>query len=292
MSAISSVTPREPDFEVEIINEDEPRDCIVGGLTELAVVVNGTVDISADGGRYSLRFGQLFVRNANQDYRIEKGEKLAMYRVRFNADWVMETFPAVLKMEGYRLLFMLMPHYALRFYHNTNFKLSPSAVEYVRSLLNGMVDESSQQPEAYDVVVRCLLMNMLVFLCREFVHANISGEKNLHEISAAIAYIEKNFMNPITLEQLSGIAYLSPRHFDRIFKKIYHVSPFEYILKLRLSYACDLLKEKISISSVAEKSGFSDSNYFARCFKKEYGCTPREMRSKLAKEELDEAGLD
>lgn len=292
MSAIGSVTPREPDFEVEIIHEDEPRDCIVGGLTELAVVVNGTVDISADGGHYSLRFGQLFVRNANQDYRIEKGEKLAMYRVRFNADWVMETFPAVLKMEGYRLLFMLMPHYGLRFYHNTNFKLSPSAVEYVRSLLNGMVDESSQQPEAYDVVVRCLLMNMLVFLCREFVHANIPGEKNLHEISAAIAYIEKNFMNPITLEQLSGIAYLSPRHFDRIFKKIYHVSPFEYILKLRLSYACDLLKDNISISSVAEKSGFSDSNYFARCFKKEYGCTPREMRSKLAKEELDEAGLD
>ena len=180
---LESNMKKEPAIQVECITASGKQDCIVGNMTELAVVINGTVTICADGGHFSFRSGQLFVRNAGQDYSIEKEDRLTLFRLRFNKNWLLESFPTVPRMEGYRIFFILMPHYGFRSYYNTHFRLSPSAIEYVRSLFNGMLSESTQQPEAYDAVMRCLLINLLVFLCREIVHANIPGESNLHEIS-------------------------------------------------------------------------------------------------------------
>lgn len=272
-------------INVECLDVSGERDCIVGSVTELVIIINGKVTVCADDGCYMLRSGQLFVRNPYQDYHIEKSDKLTLYRLKFNMNLITESFPEVSRMEGYRIFFVLMPHYGLKSYYNTHFRLSPSAIEYVRSLVNGMLSEKERCPEAYEAVIRCLLINMIVFLCREIVHANIPGESNLHEIATAISYIEKNFTNPITLEQLSNIASLSPRHFDRVFKRIYGISPFEYVLKLRMSYACDLLRdETLSIGNVAGKCGFSDSNYFTRCFKREFGCSPRLLRKSLITE--------
>lgn len=285
---LESNMKKEPAIQVECITASGKQDCIVGNMTELAVVISGTVTICADEGHFSFRSGQLFVRNAGQDYSIEKEDRLTLFRLRFNKNWLLESFPTVPQMEGYRFFFILMPHYGFRSYYNTHFRLLPSAIEYIRSLFNGMLSESTQQPEAYDAVMRCLLINLLVFLCREIVHANIPGESNLHEISCAISYIEKNFMHPVTLEQLSNIASLSPRHFDRIFKKIYNMTPFEYILKLRLSYAYDLLRNTaVSIGSVAEECGFSDSNYFTRCFKREFGRSPSAVRASLVPDDSE-----
>ena len=70
-------------------------------------------------------------------------------------------------------------------------------------------------------------------------------------------------------------------YFCRLFKSVVGVRPMEYIRVLRLEKARRLLtNEKKGISKVALECGFSDVNYFTRCFRRHYGITAGEYRKK------------
>lgn len=96
----------------------------------------------------------------------------------------------------------------------------------------------------------------------------------------AISYINANYTDSTLCAQKicknSGIGATSLR---LLFKKYYQKTPTEYITQLRLEYARTLISCGESISQAAEKSGFTDSKYFARVVKKYYHCTPRELKS-------------
>ncbi len=79
---------------------------------------------------------------------------------------------------------------------------------------------------------------------------------------------------------LAKMSNLSVRHFTRIFRDTYQTSPGNYINNLKMQHACMLLtKTTLNISEVAFQSGFSDSNYFTRQFKKLFQVTPKEYRN-------------
>ena len=98
-------------------------------------------------------------------------------------------------------------------------------------------------------------------------------------LAVAISYIEQNFMEKITLEELASMMNVSVRHFSRLCERTYHISPGNYIAQLKIQYARTLLKNKeLSISEVAYQVGYSDSSYFARHFKRVTGLTPGQYR--------------
>ena len=68
---------------------------------------------------------------------------------------------------------------------------------------------------------------------------------------------------------------MSTTHFRREWTKLYGTPPLQYRDALRLSYAKEyLLSGYYSVTEVAEKCGFEDTNYFIRFFKKHTGITP------------------
>ena len=68
----------------------------------------------------------------------------------------------------------------------------------------------------------------------------------------------------------------------RHFKQINGSSPKEYLIGLRINYACELLDStQLSIGEIAFKSGFNDSNYFTRQFRRVTGRSPRDYRRTL-----------
>lgn len=92
-------------------------------------------------------------------------------------------------------------------------------------------------------------------------------------------YIRKHFNSNITVKELAELSNMSVRNFSRVFHKIYGVPPVKYMLNLRLSHACDLLRNPfLSVSDVAWTCGFQDSNYFTRQFKAFTGYSPTEYR--------------
>ncbi len=92
-------------------------------------------------------------------------------------------------------------------------------------------------------------------------------------------YIDEHYCENITVKQLSTIFQYEETYFGRLFKTATSLSLTEYVRILRLEKAKRLLRsENMEIAAVAEQCGFSDMNYFSRCFKKRQGMTAGEYR--------------
>lgn len=79
----------------------------------------------------------------------------------------------------------------------------------------------------------------------------------------------------IDLCAIRGRYGLSEKYFREKFKKMYGLSPTQYLMSLRLNEAAKLLQEGVlGVSEVAYSSGFSDVYYFSRLFKKKFLCAP------------------
>lgn len=90
-------------------------------------------------------------------------------------------------------------------------------------------------------------------------------------------YIDQNIYSKFTLKELGKIACLSPSQLNRIFKKEYGATPYEYILTQKIETAKTLLKNtNISVKETAYRLNFSDEHYFSNIFKKKCGKPPRE----------------
>jgi AraC family L-rhamnose operon transcriptional activator RhaR/AraC family L-rhamnose operon regulatory protein RhaS len=96
----------------------------------------------------------------------------------------------------------------------------------------------------------------------------------------AIGYLHRHFAETnVSIETLAKELNMSMSSLLRHFRRQNGCSPKEYLLKLRIHCACNMLQESnFGISEIAMRSGFDDSNYFSRQFRKVTGLSPREFR--------------
>ena len=98
-------------------------------------------------------------------------------------------------------------------------------------------------------------------------------------ITAAVEYIRANVGKPITLEELAGIAQLSPYYFSHMFKRETGFSPLEYVINTRIERAKTLLlTTNMTVSEIAEEVGYSNSGSLINLFVKKVGSSPGQYR--------------
>ena len=154
--------------------------------------------------------------------------------------------------------------------------------EYLHSLLTRMLTENSRFDEYSEHFERCYLEELLLMLMRYSVmnekEPDLLNSRDA-DILLATKYIYNNFRKPLTLEEVSSVASLSPTYFSKKFKLITGMGFKEYLNYVRLKHAqTALLTTNSSITDIALEYGFNDSNYFKDLFKKVYGKSPREYR--------------
>lgn len=107
-------------------------------------------------------------------------------------------------------------------------------------------------------------------------HGNKLREFYIHE---ALTYIEHNFQNEITIEDIAGVCGLNRTYFGKIFKEALGKTPQEFLLNYRMLKAAELLKlTSLSIGDVGLAVGYANQMHFSRAFKNNYGISPREWR--------------
>ncbi len=104
-----------------------------------------------------------------------------------------------------------------------------------------------------------------------------------HEMADIIEYITRKYAAKIELHCLAEMACLSVSQFERRFKKLFQLSPLQYILKVRIHRACHFLSQSsMGITQIAQECGFYDHSYFTRKFSKIIGMTPKKYRNSRA----------
>lgn len=99
-------------------------------------------------------------------------------------------------------------------------------------------------------------------------------QQDLDWLTAVVHFIHQHFSETITLNQLSQLAFLSPSHFQRQFKKRLGISPMRYLLSLRIDKAKALIKAGQKMTDVAHLTGFYDQSHFNKYFKIYAGMSP------------------
>lgn len=104
---------------------------------------------------------------------------------------------------------------------------------------------------------------------------SVSRELAMQRLLQAKNYMDDRFLSIGNVREVAAVCYMSEFHFFRSFREAFHITPYQYLLKMRLQLSLDMLKSgKHTISSIATTCGFPDLYTFSKAFKREFGIPP------------------
>ncbi len=151
-----------------------------------------------------------------------------------------------------------------------------------------MIAEYTSQKAGYELAIKALAYELVVLLLRGYLERIYSEKehsgimKNVRRFQKILDFLDSHYREPITIEQLASMACISKYHFCRLFKELTGKSAGDYLHQLRINNALKLLWESdLNITEIALASGFNDTNYFCRVFKKYRHSSPSQYRKNL-----------
>lgn len=156
------------------------------------------------------------------------------------------------------------------------------------TLLNRILKERQGEEIGSDFLNQLLVLELFVLISRAL---KMEWESSIRDktpklkelIEIAVKYIHNNFERDISLGDVAKYVFLSPSYFTRAFKDEVGLSPINYLLKLRVERAKELLEDTDhKISDIALSVGFSNQQRFNEIFKKYSRMTPLQYRKSIS----------
>jgi len=145
-----------------------------------------------------------------------------------------------------------------------------------------LVDKITKAEDyGHEYIEEAAFMEILVMLNKASRKNTVSEEmeesivKYNHQVDEILAYINRNIMNQIKIEELAEQFFLSETYICRIFKAATGTTINKYITGRRISIAKSLLNDGHSVQDTYEQSGFSDYSAFFKAFTKAVGMSPK-----------------
>ena len=107
---------------------------------------------------------------------------------------------------------------------------------------------------------------------------SVQHHTKVHEMVPTIKFLEQNFKNSITIDEIAKFASMSIPSLHKNFKKATSLSPLQFVKQLRLHNAHYLLLDGYNASGAAFESGYTNSAQFSREFKRFFGYSPSTLK--------------
>lgn len=162
----------------------------------------------------------------------------------------------------------LYPQLSLPYSSAEDFNAHPAYMDYARRY---------SQMERYE---KMQLQGLVWIISSYFMKHAVKAHDHLDDrVVKVCTYVKQNIGKTIRQEQLEDVACLTRSHLNRLFHESYGMSSMQYVIRQKVQYAQQLLlTSDMSVSSVAEAIGISDTSYFIRLFRKQIGFTPQDYR--------------
>jgi AraC-like DNA-binding protein len=110
-------------------------------------------------------------------------------------------------------------------------------------------------------------------------HRPATREELYRRLHLARDYAAASYAQPVSLDELARIACLSPNHFLRSFKGLFHQTPYQFLIDCRLERASWLLvKTSLPVTEICLSVGFQSLGSFSSLFRRSFGLAPQQYR--------------
>ena len=161
----------------------------------------------------------------------------------------------------------------------------PCYIKLNKQFMRVLTAKKSDFPYAEQIIA---LYEFLLILYKEGSLISSENERTerdgIEVIKRTIAYIDENISEKIALRELADCVNMSEKYFCSFFSKQTGSTPIEYVNRLRIEKACEMLKmHKMSVTETALETGFESLSYFIRRFKKQMGVSPSQYKKQNLK---------
>lgn len=250
-------------------------------FSELVIILGGSSIHVAGNREYPISAGDVFLVQGQWSHGFKKIRNLVLMNIMYDPRLLEPVKEQLSRIPGYHALFVLEPRYRPRHDFQSRLRLGPRELLAVRELLTALEKEYHGKQCGYEAMVLSLFFQLAAYLSRRYSKIETSSGQSLLRVGEVISTIETRYQEPLTLNYLAKSAHLSVNHLLRLFKEATGQSPIDYLIRFRINKARELLAgTDLTVTEIGFKTGFSDSNYFARQFKKVTGVSPREYRKR------------
>ncbi len=152
----------------------------------------------------------------------------------------------------------------------------------VQNLIREIEWEQKMMLPGSNAIVRAKFEEISIHLVRNYQVKYDDHDQFGNFLTEILNYIEDNYHKEIRIDLLARKAGMSYRNFQRKFKQTTGLTPICYIIEKRLNKAWLLLyNSDKTLDEVAFETGFCNSNYMAKLFKKKHGVSPKNLRKSI-----------
>ena len=262
--------------EFTMLENQDPVPLHTHNFDELVFIFSGSAVHAVDDDQYPIIRGDVFVVRGNHKHGYSNPKHLNVVNVLYQREYFESLKIKFADLPGFNALFVHEPIYRKKHKFKSKLYLNSQQLQKVSRLLNFMTIEQQDEWAGTPASKECIFELMVIDVCKCFSEFNSPRPKALLKISAAIDYIEQNFYKPISNALLSNKAGMLPSSFRYSFKKVTGLAPIDYLIKLRIEKAADMMAKnsRMRVTDAAMNSGFDNSAYFTRKFRDIIGMTP------------------
>jgi AraC family L-rhamnose operon transcriptional activator RhaR/AraC family L-rhamnose operon regulatory protein RhaS len=244
---------------------------------ELVIVLGGSALHIIGGKEYPLMRGDVFIVCGEQAHYTKTKSRFHRIVIAYKRELFEDIKKRFENISGFRALFIYEPCFRKNYDFKAKLHLVPSQLEKVICFIKQMKEEKDSKRPGYKLSIEYIFRLIIIELCRYYSEETTPYTKELLRISAAIDFMEQNFDQEITLALLANKAGMKLINFCRAFKKTTGSPPINYLIRLRIEKAVEMMVKSPSLRviDIAMATGFWNSSYFTRKFKQIMKISPK-----------------
>lgn len=248
-------------------------------FSELVLVTAGRATHHLRGTAYPVAAGDVYLLRSTDRHYFADRDGLELLNILVDPAWLNLPTNELIAIPGFSAMFVLEPRYRRQHRFQSRLFLPPAQRQHAHALALAINDELDARQPGYAVAARTKLLELIIYLARQYDRAPTPEGKSLLRVGQLITQLEQHSDQPWTLESMARLAHMSPSNLVRVFRRATGQSPNQHLIQLRLRHALRLLEDdSLNLTQVALRAGFTDGNYFSRQFRQAFGTSPSQYR--------------
>ena len=243
---------------------------------KIMYVMNGHAAMVINNRRYELSPGFVGLIHPSDLTTLELTDDILLYNVLFQTSFIENELKKLYRTEDFFSIFRQDADNRDPIRHDVLHLLDSNRAIY--AIIRKMHREYESNAVFSQELLKAFLLELLFSLARQSFSSSLKNRK-IFAVDYIKSDLKKNFMNPPDVPRLMRETGLSRNGLFRLYKAETGETMGETILRFRLNYALELLKNTdLSVAKIGSLSGFSDLSNFYRIFRKKTGHSPRFYR--------------